>query len=211
MEIAALDFAPWGLDADWPDRRWLEPIHGRRDEPARGLRLGHASAAAMVLTCTYPRSRFDDEATATCSDPLREVAFETTYTQINLVLHQIRTPGERPDGLIGSLVRYANQQADRYRDWPDAHWGTAAAATTTLASWQSGLSLAYPGVYVIVHACGIPVDGLQLVQSGDLASYQAGSDPLELGAMHWELWPSRPELGYDDLAKTLVPARQPAS
>jgi hypothetical protein len=22
--------------------------------------------------------------------------------------------------------------------------------------------------------------------------------------MHWELWPDRPELGYDDLARTLV-------
>ena len=210
MEIAALDFAPWGLDADWPDRRWLEPIHGRRDEPVSGVRLGHASAAAMVLTCTYPRGRFDDQASTTSLDPLREVAFETTYTQINLVLHQIRTPGERPDGLIGSLVRYASQQADRYRDWPDARWGTEAACTTSLASWQSGFSLAYPGVYVIVHACGIDLDGLRLVQAGDLASDQAGSDPLELGAMHWELWPSRPELGYDDLAKTLVPARQPA-
>ena len=72
----------------------------------------------MVLTCTYPRARFDDEVSVTGSDVIREIAFETTYAQINLALHQIRTPGARPDGLIGSLVRYANQQADRYRDWP---------------------------------------------------------------------------------------------
>ncbi len=204
METAAIDFAPWGLDADWPARCWLEPIYGRRDEPVRGVRLGHANDAAMVLTCTYPRNRFDDEVSVTGSDVIREIAFETTYAQINLALHQIRTPGARPDGLIGSLVRYANQQADRYRDWPGTYWGAEAAYTTRLASWQSGFSLAYPGVYVIVHACGIGLDRLRLVPVGDLAGYELTRDPMEIGAMHWELWPSRPELGYDDLARTLV-------
>ncbi len=135
---------------------------------------------------------------------IREIAFETTYAQINLALHQIRTPGARPDGLIGSLVRYANQQADRYRDWPGTYWGAEAAHTTRLASWQSGFSLAYPGVYVIVHACGIGMDRLRLQPVGDLSGYELTRDPLEIGAMHWELWPSRPELGYDDLARTLV-------
>ncbi|HUD77312.1 MAG TPA: hypothetical protein VMR00_05640 [Streptosporangiaceae bacterium] len=204
METAALDFAPWGLDADWPARRWIEPIHGRRDEPIRGVRLGHANDAAMVLTCTYPRRRFDADNSEAGSDAIREIAFETTYAQINLALHQIRTPGARPDGLIGSLVRYANQQADRYRDWPTAHWGVEIANTTRLASWQSGFSVAYPDAYVIVHACGVAIDRLRLVPTGDLGGYEMCADPLEIGAMHWELWPSRPELGYDDLARTLV-------
>ncbi len=139
------------------------------------------------------------------ADPIRELAFETTYTQINLALHQIRTPGARPDGLIGSLVRYASQQADRYRDWPATQWGDQSAQTTRLASWQSGFSLAYPEVYVIVHACGIGIDEIQLSSvSDEMPGYDVGEDPLAIGAMHWELWPSRPELGYDDLARTLV-------
>jgi hypothetical protein len=57
---------------------------------------------------------------------------------------------------------------------------------------------------VIVHACGIAIDEIRLQQIGDLADYDHGRDQLEIGAMHWELWPNRPELGYDDLARTLV-------
>ena len=205
MEMSAIDFAAWGLDGDWPTQRWLEPIYGRRDEVVKGIRLGHASDSAMVLTCTFPRARFDEEVGASGAGPIRELAFETTYTQINLALHQIRTPGARPDGLIGSLVRYASQQADRYRDWPVTQWGAEAAQTTKLASWQSGFSLAYPEVYVIVHACGIGIDEIQLVSiSDEMPGYDVGEDPLAIGAMHWELWHSRPELGYDDLTRTLV-------
>jgi len=205
MEMSAVDFVPWGLDADWSSRRWIEPVCGRRDGLLRGLRLCHASDSAMVLSCTYPRTRFDDEVDPATSDPVREIAFETTYTQVNLALHRITTPGSRPDGLIGSLVRYASQQADRYRDWPTANWGAETASTTRLASWQSGFSLGYPDVYVIVHACGIGIDGLRLKSAGaDMLGYGSDQDPLDIGAMHWELWPSRPELRYDDLARTLT-------
>ena len=204
METSAIDFVPWGLEADWPSRRWIEPISGGRDGLAKGVRLGHASETAMVLTCTLPRDRFDSEISSTGSDPVREIAFETTYAQINLALHQIRAPGARPDGLIESLVRYASQQANRYRDWPETRWGAESVRTAGLASWQSGFSLAYPGAYVIVHACGISLDRIRLRRVDDLAEYEHGRDPLEIGAMHWELWPSRPELGYDDLARTLV-------
>jgi hypothetical protein len=204
METCPIECVPFGLAADWPSRRWLEPIHGRHDEPARGVRLGHAGTSAMVLACTYPRERFDAEVLAAGVDPGRELAFETTYTQINLALHQIRTPGARPDGLIGSLVRYASQQADRYRDWRRADWGTEAARTTRLASWESGFSTGYPDAYVVVHACGIGIDELRLLPVADLSGYELSADPLEVGAMHWELWPSRPELGYDDLTRTLV-------
>jgi len=204
METTAIDFDLWGLTADWPTRRWLEPIHGRREEPVRGVRLGHASTDAMVLICTYPRDRFDLEVLAASADPIRELAFETTYTQINLALHQIRSPGERPDGFIGSLVRYARDQADRYRDWTSASWGDRAASMTELASWESGFSTDYPDVYLIVHACGIGIGGLDLASVEDLSTYELATDPLDVGAMHWELWPSRPDLDYDDLAKTLV-------
>ncbi|MGO8957590.1 MAG: hypothetical protein ACLQFR_09510 [Streptosporangiaceae bacterium] len=204
METTAIDFAPWGLAADWPSRRWIEPIPGRRGGLPRGLRLGHASDSAMVLTCTLPSDRFDAEVGSAGADPVREIAFETTYAQVNLALHQIPAPGSRPDGLIESLVRYASQQASRYRDWPETRWGADTARTSGLASWQSGFSLAYPGVYVIVHACGIAIDQIRLQPVDDLSEYELGKDPLEIGAMHWELWPSRPELGYDDLARTLV-------
>jgi len=204
METAAIGFIPWGLDADWPSRRWLELIQGREAEAVRGVRLGHASTSAMVLTCSYPRTGFGEELTATGLDPSREIAFETTYAQVNLALHQIRTPGARPDGLIGSLVRYAGEQADRYQEWPSARWGAKAASTTRLASWQSGFSLAYPNVYVIVHACGIGIDELQLTPASDLSGYHEGGDPLDVGAMHWELWRNRPDLAYDDLTRTVV-------
>jgi hypothetical protein len=206
METPATDVSPWGLIADWPSRRWIESIPGRHHDLPKGVRLGHASESAMVLICTLPRDRFDAEIGPTGADPVREIAFETTYAQINLALHQIRAPGARPDGLIESLVRYASQQANRYREWPEAHWGTECARTAALASWQSGFSLDYPGDYVIVHACGIGIDRIQLQRVDDLSEYELGRDPLEIGAMHWELWPSRPELGYDDLAKTLVTA-----
>lgn len=203
METCAFDFVPWGLAAEWPARRWLEPIWGRRHEPARGIRLGHASASAMVLTCSYPRSYFDAEVRAAGADPLRELAFEATYTQVNLVLHQIRTPGERPDGLIGSLVRYAGQEANRYRDWAAVQWDDQPAVSTKLASWESGFSLAYPDVYMIVHSCGVGPEGISLRPADELDGYDMTDDPLAVGAMHWELWSSRPELGYDDLTKTL--------
>ncbi len=205
MDTTPVDFVPWGLDADWPSRRWLEPSYGGRGALASGVRLGHASDSAMVLTCTFPRAQVDHEVRAAGLDAVREIAFETTYTQINLALHQIRTPGARPDGLIGSLVRHASQQADRYRDWPSTQWGADAASTTRLASWESGFSLAYPEVYVIVHACGIGIDRLRLTPVGlEMPGYDLSQDPLDIGAMHWELWPNRPELGYDDLTKTLV-------
>ena len=204
MESSATDLVPFGLDADWPSRRWLETINGRGEQPARGARLCHASSSAMVLVCTYSRAQFDAEIASSGIDPVREIAFETTYAQINLALHQIRSPGARPDGLIGSLVRYAGQQADRYRDWPGTLWGAQTAATTTLASWQSGFCLAHDDVYVIVHACGIEIDQVKLTRAHSLAGYDLSQDPLEIGAMHWELWPSRPDLSYDDLTKTLV-------
>ena len=204
METSAIGYVPWGLDADWPDRRWVELVHGRRGEPARGLRLGHASDSAMVLICTYPRHQFDSEMHTGNCDPIREIAYETTYAQINLALHQISSAGDRPDGLIGSLVRYAGQQADRYREWTAAHWGTELAHITQLASWQSGFSLAYPDAYVMVHACGMAITRLRLAPVPDLSAYSNAADPMELGAMHWELWASRPELDYNDLARTMV-------
>ena len=205
METTATDFVHWGLDADWPSQRWLEPVSGRRDDLKRSVRLCHSSATAMVLTCTYPRLWFDDQVDPAAFDPVREIAFETTFTQVNLVLHQISTPGARPEGLIGSLVRYASQQADQYRAWPSVHWDVEAARMTRLASWQSGFSLGYPDVYVIVHACGIDLDELRLAPVGpDMPGYDLAEDPLDISAMHWELWPNRPELGYDDLTRTLV-------
>jgi hypothetical protein len=74
-----------------------------------------------------------------------------------------------------------------------------------LASWQSGFSLGYPDVYVIVHACGIGIDKIRLKPAGaDVPGYGLDQDPLDVGAMHWELWPNRPELEYDDLARTLT-------
>ncbi len=204
MENLALDFIPWGLEAAWPSRCWVEPVHGRGQEPIRGIRLGHASDAAMVLACTFPRERFDAEVAGTGSDPVREVAFEATFALINLALHQIRVPGARPDGLVGSLVQFANQQANRYRDWATTHWGLEEAAVIGMAGWQSGFSLAYPDVYVIVHACGIGIDGLRLQPVRDISGYELTVDPLELGAMHWELWRSEPPVGYEDLARVLV-------
>jgi len=82
----------------------------------------------MVLVCTYPRARFDAEMPGTGADLVRELAYEATFALINLALHQIKVPGRRPEGLVGSLVSYANQQADRYLDWGTTHWGIGQAA-----------------------------------------------------------------------------------
>lgn len=201
METSAFDFTAWGLDADWPALRWIEPINGRLGQPARGVRLGHADDSAMVLTCTYPRERFDSEARACGFDLVREIAFETTYAQVNLALHQIREPAERPDGLVGSLLSHASQAADKYRDWSAARWGEQEARTTKLASWVSGFTAADPAAYVIVHACGVPIDDVRLTTIRDLSGYEASSNTAP---MHWELWPSHPALGYDDLAGMLT-------
>ncbi len=73
-----------------------------------------------------------------------------------------------------------------------------------MAGWQSGFSLAYPDVYVIVHACGIGIDSLRLQPVHDISGYELTTDPLELGAMHWELWRSEPPVGYEDLARVLI-------
>ena len=157
-----------------------------------------------MLTCTYPRARFDAEIGASGADPVREIAYETTFALINLALHQIRVPGARPDGLVGSLVQFASQQADRHRDWASASWGAEAASIVGMAGWQSGFSVGYPDAYVIVHASGVPIDGLLLAPAQDLSAYQTWSDPVEVGAMHWELWRSQPAVGYEDLARVLV-------
>jgi hypothetical protein len=206
METSVTDFAAWGLAADWPSLRWTEPIYGRRDQPARGMRLGHANDSAMVLTCTYPRARVEVEARTWGFDPVREMAFETTYTQVNLALHQISKPAERPDGLVGSLVSHACQRADGYRDWPVTRWGGREASTTSLGSWQSGFSLAYPDAYVIVHACGVDIDQVDLETLDDLSGYDLSRDPAEAGAMHWELWPARPDFSAEELAAMLITA-----
>jgi hypothetical protein len=204
METDATDFTPWGLDADWPGQRWLEPLHGREDEPPMGLRLGHASASAMVLICTFPSASFDRQVCASGPATIREVAYETTYALVNLALHQIRTPGARPGGLVGSLLSHAVQQANRYLDWPAIHWGDASARMTELASWQAGFSLDFPDAYVIAHACGVPLQSVKLSPVDDLSGYEETTDPLDLGAMHWELWPSRPDIEYEELTRTLV-------
>lgn len=204
METSAFDFTAWGLDADWPALRWIEPISGRRGQPVRGVRLGHADDSAMVLTCTYPRARFDSEAGVCGFDPVREIAFETTYTQVNLALHQLREPAERPDGLVGSLVSHASQEADRYRDWPATRWGEQDASTTRLASWQSGFTAADPAAYVIVHACGVPIEDVRLTTVRDLSGYETSRNEEPADAMHWELWPARPDLGYEELAGMLA-------
>lgn len=60
-------------------------------------------------------------------------------------------------------------------------------------------------MHVIVHACSVGIDELRLMPAGrDMSGYDRRQDPLEVGAMHWELWPSRPELGYDDLTGALM-------
>jgi hypothetical protein len=204
METSAIDFTAWGLDEDWPALRWIEPVNGRRGQPVRGVRLGHAGDSAMVLTCTYPRDRFDAEAIECGFDPLREIAFETTYTQVNLALHQIREPAERPDGLIGSLLRHADREANRYRDWATTHWGEQEAAVTPLASWASGFSTANQDAYIVVHACGTALDDVRLAAVGDLTRYELGHDPDQVEGMHWELWRARPDVGYDDLTSVLA-------
>lgn len=204
METDSTDFTPWGLDANWPERRWLEPLHGRDGEPPMGLRLGHASASAMVLICTFPSQSFDRQVRASGSAVIREVAYETTYALVNLALHQIRTPGARPGGLVGSLLRHAVQQANHYLDWPAVRWGAATARTTDLVSWQAGFSLDYPDAYVIVHACGVALESIRLRPVDDLSGYEVAADPLELGAMHWELWPSPLDIDYEELTRTLV-------
>jgi hypothetical protein len=204
MSDGAIDFVPWGLEGAWPSRRWVEPIPGRPEDPLKGVRLCHASPEAMVLTCTFPRERFDSTVAGSCDDPVREIAYETTFTLVNLALHQIKAPGARPEGLISSLVQFANQQADRCRDWATTHWGFEAASITGMGGWQSGFSLAYPGVYVVAHACGVSIEHIRLYPVKDLSGYEITSDPLEIGAMHWELWRSEPPLGYEDLARVLV-------
>jgi hypothetical protein len=209
METLALDYAPRALDASWPTRRWAEPVHGRPGEAPLGLRLGHASDSAMVLVCTFPRARFD--ASTLGSDPAREIAYETTYTLVNLALHQIRVPGARPDGLVGSLVQFARQQADRYRDWSGTQWGDQAVHMTGLAGWQSGFTLACPDVYVIVHACGVTLGEVALSAADDLTGYEVSSGPLQAGSMTWELWRSQDTRGYEDLASVLIARQAPLS
>jgi hypothetical protein len=204
MDNVASDFVPWGLEATWPSRCWVELIHGRSGDPPRGVRLGHASDEAMVLVCTYPRERFDAEVASTGADPVREIANEVSFALVNLALHQIRAPGARPEGLVASLVQFASQQADRHQDWATTHWGLEAASVIGMAGWQSGFSLGYPDAYVIVHACGVGIDKIRLLPVRDLVAYEVTADPLELGAMRWELWRSNPAVGYEDLARLLV-------
>jgi hypothetical protein len=201
MGTSAYDFTAWGLDADWPALRWIEPINGRRGQQLRGLRLGHADDSAMVLTCTYPRTHFDAEARACGFDPEREIAFETTYTQVNLALHQMREPAERPEGLIGSLVSHASEGAANYRDWTAARWGEQDARTITLANWQSGFTTDDPAAYVVVHACGVPIGDVRLTTFRDLSGYEPSRNQVP---MHWELWSSHPDVGYDDLVSVLA-------
>lgn len=247
METEVIDFVPWGLDATWPSRRWIELVDGRRDGPPKGARLGHASESALVLVCTYPRPRFDAEMPGTGADLVRELAFESTFALINFALHQIKGGERRPEGLVGSLVSYANQQADRYPDWGTAYWGIgpggsaghdgdgaagrggqagrhgfglpqqagsglrgslrldmAEARTTALAGWQSGFSIGDPDSYIVVHACGVDLDRLQLTRVNDPAGYGLTVGPPALGEMHWELWPSQQEMRYDDLARLVA-------
>lgn len=204
MDTPVIDFVPWGIDASWPSRCWVEPINGRRGQPSKGARLGHSNAKAMVLVCSYPRLRFDQEVARSGADPVRELAYETTFALVNLALHQIRVPGARPDGLVGSLVQFAGQQANRHRDWATTRWGEEIASITGMAGWQSGFSLGYPDVYVVVHACGVDIGELQLKPVPDITGYDLTSDPLEIGAMIWELWRTESSVQYKDLARVLV-------
>lgn len=198
----AIDFTTWGLDAEWPVLRWAEPVSGGSGRPARALRLGHADDTAMVLTCTYPRPAFDGEARACGLDPLAEIAFETTYTQANLALHQVTAPARRPGGLVEALVSHARAQAAGYQDWAAVQWGERAARMTQLASWQSGFAAVDASAYVVVHACGMAMDLVQL-RPAQLSGYAVSRDLAQAGSMRWELWPARPELAYDELVSAV--------
>jgi len=58
---------------------------------------------------------------------------------------------------------------------------------------------------LLTRAGGIDIDRIRLKSvDADLRGYRLEQDPLDVDAMHWELWPSGPELGYDDLARTLA-------
>jgi len=202
MDTLASDFVPWGLVATWPARRWAEPIRGRRDGPPRGIRLGHASDSAMLLVCSFPRDQFDSEIAG--ADPAREVAYETSFALVNLALHQVRTPGARPDGLVAALVQFASDKADRHPEWATAQWDSHEARVVSMAGWQSGFSLGYPDVYVVVHAFGVGIDGLALAPAPDQVGGALASSPVEPGAMHWELWRGQSSARYEDLARVLV-------
>jgi hypothetical protein len=52
-----------------------------------------------------------------------------------------------------------------------------------------------------VHACGVPIDDVRLTTIRDLSGYEPSRNTAP---MHWELWPSHPALGYDDLAGMLI-------
>jgi len=54
---------------------------------------------------------------------------------------------------------------------------------------------------VIVHACGVPIDDVRITAIHHLSGYEPSRNNA---LMHWELWPSRPDLGYDDLAGVLA-------
>src|SRR5712691_350027 len=75
---------------------------------------------------------------------VRELTFEATFALINFALHQVQVPHGRPAGLVGSLVSYASQQADRYLDWDTTYWGMDPAGQAGAAAWSGQIAQAGP-------------------------------------------------------------------
>lgn len=195
--LPAVDFPVYGLDRMFHGTRWVDFFEGTPDAPPWVLWLGHRERYGDrgVRVGTFPRNRYVAAKCPCGGDPLAEVAFSGALGLVNLTLPDSSVP--RPDGLILALVEHAEQQAERYDDWPALPWRVdgepVRARVWQFAGAWAGFTDMVDDVYVV--AVGIGVDpSVRLARITETASAYGTDLTAPLSLVELGRWKSvRPE------------------
>lgn len=168
-----IDFELFGLDAQWPQSRWLSSVISG-SQGVWAAYLGHASLSAAVHVGTYPADR---QPGLEGIDQASEFALTVTNGLINRFVAQIAVDPSRHE-LVSDLSAFASNETARVTEWGTATWhlepsveqpGSYAARVTGLGSWCSGFAHIQES-WVVVHGYNVAgLDGLRLKK---LSSYE---------------------------------------
>ena len=173
----AVDFPLYGLAGEWGPPRWLDYVEGPLGSPATGVWLRHGSARVhdslepWVRVATLRRDRYAHVRENPNSVP-RDPAFAAMLTLVDVTMPE---PSGRPDDYAHRIVDFAQAEADRHDQWPQATWTIgllpAPAPVFAWAGAWAGFTRVVPEVDVVIVGSGIEPNGLVLSQVDDTSAY----------------------------------------
>jgi|GEM_PF-1519934 len=171
---AAVDFPLYGADQRLDCVRWLDFFESRCGHPAWAVWLGHRAADDTgVRIGTLPRKRYTEVMCPRGGDVRAAVAFSAAFGLVNLTLPDSSVT--RPEGLIAELVKHAEQQAQRYREWRTAVWHIdgrpVRASVWNFAGAWAGFSDGLDTEFVVAVGIGLEPDELHMSAITEGSSY----------------------------------------